>query len=72
VSRDAVVELIRGTTTRAGLGVSAKLDKRKYEVGKDVATDALRAVRLEGRSFAAIETTRLEPKRGTGNMDRPP
>jgi hypothetical protein len=51
VSRETVVELIRGTTTRAGLRVRAKLDKRKYEVGKDVATDALRAVRLERKKF---------------------
>jgi Rhodopirellula transposase DDE domain len=51
VSREAVVELIRGTTTRAGLRVRAKLDKRKYEVGKDVASDALRAVRLERKKF---------------------
>jgi hypothetical protein len=51
VSREAVVELIRGTTTRTGLRVRAKLDKRKYEVGKDVATDALRAVRLVRKKF---------------------
>jgi len=51
VSREAVVELIRGTTTRAGLRVRAKLDKRKYEVGKDVASDVLRAVRLERKKF---------------------
>jgi hypothetical protein len=51
VSREAAVELIRGTTTRAGLRVRAKLDRRRYEVGKDVASDALRAVRLERKKF---------------------
>ena len=51
VSREAVVELIRGTTTRTGLRVRAKLDKRKYKVGKDVASDELRAVRLERKRF---------------------
>jgi hypothetical protein len=51
VSREAIVELIRGTTTTAGLRVRAKLDKRKYEIGKDVSSDALRAVRLERKTF---------------------
>jgi len=51
VSREAVVELIRGTTTRAGLRVRAKIDNREYEVGKDVSSDALRAVRLERKKF---------------------
>lgn len=51
VSREAVVELIRGTTTATGLRVRAKLDKRKYKVGRTVPTDALRAVRLERKPF---------------------
>ena len=34
VSREAAVALIQGTTTKAGLKVRAKLDKRSYVVGK--------------------------------------
>src|SRR5271155_5713973 len=63
VSREAVVELIRGTTTRAGLRVRAKLDKRRYEVGKDVPSDALRAVRLERKKFRGDWNYAVRPEK---------
>ena len=70
VSREAVVELIRGTDDHfAGLRVRARLDKREYEIGKDVSSDALRAVRLERRSFVASGTMRSDPESGTDNFD---
>jgi hypothetical protein len=51
VSREAVVELIRGTTTQTGLRVRAKLDKRRYAVGKKVPNEALLRVRIVPKRF---------------------
>src|SRR5580658_8356428 len=51
VSREAVVALIRSTKTKTGLRVRAKLDRRSYEVGKDVPTEALRRVHLKPHRF---------------------
>jgi len=51
VSREAVVALIQSTTTRTGLRVRAKLDRRIYEVGKDVPAEAVKRVRLKPHRF---------------------
>src|SRR5271155_2256015 len=51
VSREAVVALIQSTTTKTGLRVRAKLDRRAYEVGKDVPAEALKRVRLKPHRF---------------------
>src|SRR5204863_6923342 len=45
-SREAVVALIQGTTTKAGLEVRAKLDKRSYAVGKSVSDFAMKQLRV--------------------------
>jgi hypothetical protein len=51
VSREAVVALIRSTTTKTGLRVRARLDTRAYAVGKDVSADALKRVRITPHKF---------------------
>ena len=51
VSREAVVALIQSTTTKTGLRVRAKLDRRTYEVGKDVPAEAVKRVRLKPHRF---------------------
>ena len=51
VSRETVVELIRSTTTKAGLRVRAALDKRSYEVKKVVSKEQLDGVRIRRASF---------------------
>jgi hypothetical protein len=51
VTRETVVALIRSTTTKTGLRVRAKLDKRRYALGKDVPTDALMRVRIKPHRF---------------------
>ncbi|MEY2936004.1 MAG: hypothetical protein RL033_6753 [Pseudomonadota bacterium] len=51
VSREAVVALIQGTTTKAGLKVRAKLDKRRYVVGKSVSDTAMKRLRIRTSRF---------------------
>ena len=51
VTRETVVALIRSTTTKTGLRVRAKLDERRYALGKDVPTDALMRVRIKPHRF---------------------
>jgi hypothetical protein len=51
VSRETVVALIRSTTTTNGLRVRARLDTRRYAVGKDVPTEDLRRVRIKSHPF---------------------
>jgi Rhodopirellula transposase DDE domain len=51
VSREAVVALIQATTTKAGLRVKARLDKRRYPIGKDVPDHVMRRVRLHPMPF---------------------
>jgi hypothetical protein len=51
VSRETVVALIRSTTTTKGLRVRARLDTRRYAVGKDVPTEDLRRVRIKSHPF---------------------
>jgi hypothetical protein len=72
VSREAVVELIRATTTKAGLRVRAKLDTRTYETKKVVPKEQLARVRIHRARFPAIGTTPCEARNGSGNFDRAP
>jgi len=51
VSREAAVQLIRNTTTKSGLRVRARLDKRKYPVGIVVPQAVLKSVRVEPHRF---------------------
>lgn len=51
VSREAAVALIQGTTTKAGLKVRAKLDKRTYVVGKSVSNTAMKQLRIRTSRF---------------------
>ena len=51
VSREVVVELIRATTTKAGLRVRAKLDTRSYETKKVVPKEQLARVRIRRARF---------------------
>ena len=51
VSREAVVALIRSTTTKTGLRVRSRLDTRRYAVGQDVPVEALKRVRITPHRF---------------------
>jgi hypothetical protein len=51
ISYEVIVSLIGGTTTKKGLKVFAKLDKRKYKVGVKVSKEVLDSLNLEPRKF---------------------
>jgi hypothetical protein len=51
VSREAVVALIRSTTTKTGLRVRARLDKRRYPTGQEIDVDALARVLVKPHRF---------------------
>jgi len=51
VSHEVVVQLIGVTTTRAGLTVNAKLDKRQYPTKLEVTAKEMASVDLEPRAF---------------------
>ena len=50
-SFETVVNLIGNTTNRGGLLVRARLDKRKYPIGKRVSAKELRTLRIEREEF---------------------
>ena len=45
------MQLIRATTTQAGLRVRAKLDTRSYELKKEVSAKQLKLVRIKRALF---------------------
>ena len=51
VSRSVVVNLIGNTTTRTGLSIRAKLDKKKYTTGIKITDEELAAVNLRKDKF---------------------
>ncbi len=61
VSREVVVALIQSTTTKTGLRVRARLDKRPYAVGKAVAPAELKRLRIRRHSFHGEWNYALRP-----------
>jgi hypothetical protein len=50
-SREAIIELIAGTTTTTGLKIYAQLDEREYEKGVTVSDEQLASVNLARDAF---------------------
>ena len=50
-SYETVVNLIGNTTTRGGLVVRARLDRRTYPIGRKVSVQAMRGLKIEPHSF---------------------
>ena len=48
---ETIVNLIANTTNRGGLVVRARLDRRRYPIGKRVSAKELRALRIERHDF---------------------
>ena len=48
---ETVVNLIGGTTTRGGLVVRARLDRRSYPIGRKVSVKEMRALNIEPATF---------------------
>ncbi len=51
MSHEVVVQLIGATTTKAGLTVNAKLDKRQYPTNVKVTAEEMASVNLEPHEF---------------------
>jgi Rhodopirellula transposase DDE domain len=58
---EAIVSLIGGTKTTTGLRVKAKLDRRRYPLGKKVTNAVLSTVRLRPARFHGEWNYRIQP-----------
>jgi hypothetical protein len=65
-SREAIVELIAGTRTRAGLVVRAELDEGLYPTGLKVTDKELAAVNLHRAAFHGEWNYTIKPSQTTG------
>jgi hypothetical protein len=63
VSHQAIVNLIAGTTTRAGLVVKAALDTKHYDTKIQVRDEELAKVRLKPRQFHGEWNYTISPRR---------
>ena len=59
---ETVVSLISNTTTRGGLVVRAKLDKRRYPIGKRIAEKEMRTLNIEKDSFHGDWNYTIRPR----------
>jgi Rhodopirellula transposase DDE domain len=62
VSRAVVVNLIGGTTTKAGLHIQAEIDANTYKKGIKVSDEELAAVRIDKESFHGEWNYTISPK----------
>jgi len=60
---ETVVNLISNTTNRGGLVVRARLDKRKYALGKKVAKKDLAAINLEPHAWHGDWNYSIKPRK---------
>jgi hypothetical protein len=61
-SYETVVNLISNTTNRGGLVVRARLDRRKYPIGKRVSAADMRALNIERDDFRGEWNYVLRPR----------
>jgi Rhodopirellula transposase DDE domain len=59
---ETIVELIGSTTTRTGLRVKARLDRRKYKTGVDVPDEVMNALHLRRAPFHGEWNYTLDPQ----------
>ncbi len=59
---ETVVNLIGNTTNRGGLVVHAKLDKRRYPVGKRVSDKEMRSLNIERDRFHGDWNYTISPR----------
>ena len=62
VSREVVVNLIVGTTTRQGLKIKAGLDGNRYEAGIRVPDDEMASLSIEPAGFHGEWNYRINPQ----------
>jgi hypothetical protein len=63
---ETVVNLIANTTNRGGLVVRARLDRRKYPIGRKVSPKELRALKIERDDFHGDWNYTLRPRMESG------
>jgi len=63
-SYETIVSLIGNTTTYNGLVVSARLDRRRYPIGKRVSPKKLRALKIERHAFHGDWNYVIRPRTG--------
>ncbi len=62
-SYETIVSLIGNTTNRGGLVVRARLDRRRYPIGKKVSAKDLRALKIERDEFHGDWNYVIKPRR---------
>ncbi len=62
ISREVVVNLIGGTTTKTGLAIKAKIDNNKYREGIKVTKKELESLEIIGDSFHGEWNYKIRPK----------
>jgi transposase len=65
-SYETVINLIANTTNRGGLVVRARLDRRRYPIGKKVTPKELRALKIERDDFHGDWNYVLRPREKNG------
>ena len=60
---ETIVDLIANTTTKAGLRVKAKLDPRKYKIGRETTEAEMRALALRPNKFHGEWNYELVPRK---------
>ena len=65
ISREAVVELIASTTTRAGLTVRCELDTRDYPKGIKVSDAEMKTLNIKGDAFHPEWNYTISPRGAT-------
>ena len=60
---ETVINLIGNTTNRGGLIVRARLDRRKYPIGKKVSAKELRELSIERDTFHGDWNYVVKPRR---------
>jgi hypothetical protein len=61
-SHEAIVSLIAGTSTRTGLRVKAKLDRRKYRTGLEVSDRVFKQLQVEPHDFQGSWNYTIRPR----------
>lgn len=66
-SYETVIKLIKSTTTRKGLRVKAKLDKKKYEKGEKISDEEMKKLNIEYDKFNPQWNYTIKPRREQKN-----
>jgi hypothetical protein len=68
VSLETVVNLISGTTTRAGLKIKARLDKRYYETGIEISDEEMEKLNRKRQRGCTLRSRATAVRMGDGVM----